>query len=94
MGQIMRTKVMSVERIRHEVHKPAPYTPKTTSGDVDTKFSETPRTLHGVDAAFKGPRYGNWIEHYSAPGKYAWAIWVLTFILLVLVAVFVIAFKA
>jgi hypothetical protein len=90
----MRTKVASVERIRNEFHKPAPYTPRTTSGDTDTKFSETPRTLHGNAAAFKGARYGNWIEHYSAPAKYGWVLWLLAFMLLVAVAVITVAIKS
>jgi hypothetical protein len=89
----MKTKVASVERIRNEFHKPAPYTPRTTSGDTNTKYSETPRTLHGNAAAFKGARYGNWIEHYSAPNKHGWVLWVLTFVMLVGTAVIVVAVK-
>jgi hypothetical protein len=85
---------MGIERIRNEYHKPAPYTPRTTSGYTDTKFSETPRTLHGIDAAFKGARYGNWIEHYSAPGRHGWVLWVLTLAILIALAVLVTAFKA
>jgi hypothetical protein len=84
---------MTIERIRHEFHQPAPYTPRTTSGDVNTKFSETPRTLHGVDAAFKGARYGNWIEHYSAPNKYGWVLWLLTTLMLIGIAVIIVAVK-
>jgi hypothetical protein len=85
---------MTIERVRNEFHQPAPYTPRTTSGSTDTKYSETPRTLHGTDAAFKGARYGNWIEHYSAPGKYGWVLWVLTFIILIALAAVVTIFKA
>ena len=77
---------MSIERIRHEHHVPAPYTPRTTSGDIDTKFSETPRTLHGNAAAFKSARYGNWIEHYSAPNKYGWLMWLGTIVILLVIA--------
>jgi hypothetical protein len=84
---------MGIERIRNEYHKPAPYTPRTTSGYTDTKFSETPRTLHGNAAAFKNARYGNWVEHYSAPGKYGWVLWLGAFILLVLTAIAVVTFK-
>jgi hypothetical protein len=87
----MQQKVKSVERIRHEVVTPAPYTPKTTSGDIATKFSETPRTLHGNAAAFKCARYGNCIEHYSAPSKYAPLLWTLAFILLAGVAIMLVA---
>jgi len=85
---------MSIERIRNEFHKPAPYTPKTTSGDVRTSASETPRTLHGTDAAFKGPRYGNFIEHYSAPNKNSWVLWLLAFCLIVATAVLVVVAKS
>jgi hypothetical protein len=85
---------MSIERIRNEFHKPAPYTPRTTSGGVDTKFSETPRTLHGNAAAFKNARYGNSIEYYSAPGKYGWVMWVGAFVTLVLIAVLLVVAKA
>jgi hypothetical protein len=85
---------MSIERIRNEFHKPAPYTPRTTSGYTDTKYSETPRTLHGTDAAFKGARYGNWLEHYSAPGKYGWVMWLATILILIALAGLIIAYKA
>ena len=84
---------MGIQRIRHEVHKPAPYTPKTTSGDTNTKFSETPRTLHGVDAAFKGARYGNWVEHYSAPGKYLRWFWLVGFVILIALTAAVLIIK-
>ena len=89
----MQQKVKSVERIRHEVVTPAPYTPKTTSGDVNTKFSETPRTLHGNAAAFKGARYGNWIEHYSSPSKYMRWLWVGGFIVLIALTAVVLIIK-
>jgi len=84
---------MPITRIRHEVFKPAPYTPRTTSGDVDTKHSMTPRTMQGVDGAFKGVAYGNWIEHYRAPSKYGWLLWVGSFVVLVVLAVLVVVSK-
>lgn len=89
----MQQKVKSIQRIRHEVVSVPPYVPKTMSGEVATKFSETPRTLHGNAAAFKGARYGNWIEHYSAPSKYGWVMWLGAFIMLIAMAVLVVAFK-
>jgi hypothetical protein len=82
----MRDKVASVERIRHEVRKPAPYTPRTTSGDIDTRHSATPRTINGVDAAFKDPSYGDWWEYHKGPFRHTWLIWLGTAVILLAVA--------
>jgi hypothetical protein len=82
-----------ITRIRHEVAKPAPYTPRTTSGDIDTKHSMTPRTMQGVDGAFKGVVYGNWIEHYKAPARYGPLLWAGTLVALAALAVLVVLAK-
>lgn len=81
---------MGIQRIRHEVAHPDPYTPKTTSGDVGTRYSETPRSLHANSAAFKGPEYAGCIQHFRAPARFGWLMWLGTVVILLAIAVMIV----
>ena len=68
------------------------YTPRTQSGEINTSFSNTPRTIEGIDGAYKNANYAGCIQHY--PGPPNTILWLFGIaVVLVLIAVALILFK-